>query len=164
MAATRTRTSTRTRRRLAPRPVRHAAAAVAHAVTAARRTGVAAASGDRPYLAALLVLLVTSTIMLSGPLQNHLDARERVEHLEEKLAVLEAENERLGARRDDLHDPETIELMAREELGLIRPGEVAYAVVPPELDRPRIAPPRDPEPDDAPWYRRAWQAVSALFR
>lgn len=150
--------------RRAPRPLRRAASAVARAATAGRRTWVAAWAGNRPYLAVLAVLLVTATIMLSGPLQHYLDGRERVDHLEEKLAVLTAENERLEARRADLQDPDTIELLAREELGLVRPGEVAYAVVPPDVDRPRIAPPRDPQPSDRPWYRRVWQAVSGLFR
>ncbi len=53
----------------------------------------------------------------------HLEAdRARAE-----LEVLEAERARLEARVDALeHDPRTLEVLARETFGLIRPGEVLY--------------------------------------
>ena len=46
-------------------------------------------------------------------------------------AELEAENARLTLRIEALrHDDETIERVAREELGLVRPGEVVFRFVP----------------------------------
>jgi cell division protein FtsB len=48
-----------------------------------------------------------------------------------EVASLEAHNERLKARVDLLNTPTGIEEVAREKLGLVKPGELAYAVVPP---------------------------------
>ncbi len=48
-------------------------------------------------------------------------------------AELQAENARLALRIEALrHDDETIERVAREELGLVRPGEVVFRFVPAE--------------------------------
>jgi cell division protein FtsB len=47
-----------------------------------------------------------------------------IEALRRDVAHLEAENARLSRAIVDLrHDPSTIERLAREELGLVRPGE-----------------------------------------
>jgi cell division protein FtsB len=47
-----------------------------------------------------------------------------VESLHRDVKALESENERLSRAITDLrHDPSSIERLAREELGLVRPGE-----------------------------------------
>jgi cell division protein FtsB len=116
--------------------------------------------GDRPLLVALAGALALAVVLLSGPAQSYLDGRARVDTLAVKAAALEAENERLGQRAADLEDPGTIELLAREQQGFIRPGEVPYTLVPPEVDRPQITGPRrGPEIEPGAWYERAWQAV-----
>jgi len=48
--------------------------------------------------------------------------------------VLADEVARLEQRVDDLHDPEHLELVAREQQGFARPGEVVYRIIPPETD------------------------------
>lgn len=151
------------RPRRAPLPVRRVARRVADAVGAARDTALSLVAGDRPYLAALVVLIAASAVMLTGPLRTYLAADARVETLERQLTALERENRQLAERRDDLRDPETVELLARERLGLVRPGETAFAVVPPEGDRPRIAPARPEDPAPASWYRRLWRAVTGVL-
>jgi cell division protein FtsB len=126
---------------------------------------VRAARGDRPMIVATVGAAVLAAVVLSGPAQSYLDARERVAALEAKSAGLDEANEQLERRVDDLNDPLNIELLAREQQGLVRPGEVAYSLVPPEVDRPRITAPRDAaasEPEA--WYVRAWQAVAERFR
>lgn len=151
------------RPRRAPLPVRRAARRVAETVATARTAGMSLAVGDRPYLAALVVLLAASAIMLTGPLRNYLAGDARVETLERQLTALERENRQLAERRDNLGDPERVELLAREKLGLVRPGETAYAAVPPEGDRPRIAPARPEDPAPTPWYRRVWRALTGVL-
>lgn len=128
------------------------------------RAARSAVSGDRPLVVALLGVLGLAVILLSGPTQSYLDHRARVEVLELQAEVLEAENARLSSRAEALQDDGTIERLAREQQGFIRPGEVPYALVPPEVERPRITVTwDDPEPAPAPWYERAWGTVQALF-
>ncbi len=109
----------------------------------------------------LLGVLVLAAVIISGPAQSYLDARDRVETLEEKAVALDDANAQLEQRVEDLNDPTNIELLAREQQGFVRPGEVAYALVPPEVDRPRITAPREtPSADPPAWYVRVWESIT----
>lgn len=131
---------------------------------AAREVGTAAVAGDRPFAVGLVGLLVLGVVMVSGPLQSYLDGRDRVDLLERQLGALSAANADLDERRTELDDPDRIELLARERQGMIFPGEVPYAAVPPEVDRPRIAPRLDVgAAAERPWYARLWQGLTDLF-
>jgi cell division protein FtsB len=125
------------------------------------RQGIARATrGDRPLIVAWLVALGLGVVLVSGPAQSYLDGRERVAALDAKATALDAENDRLSARAAALDDPETIELLAREHQGFIRPGEVPYTLAPPEVDRPQITAPRTQAPaETSPWFQRAWESV-----
>lgn len=120
--------------------------------------------GDRPLLAGLLTVLVVAVVMLSGPLENYLAARERVETLEAQAEALGAANRQLRQQVGDLRDPEHIELLAREEHGMVRPGQVAYVIIPPQSDRPRIADPVAPERVERSLLERVWGRLRDLVR
>jgi cell division protein FtsB len=81
---------------------------------------------------ALIALLVGSLFGDRGIL--HLVAqRERAESLRREIEDLRAENGRLAAEIAALKtDPRAIERLAREELGLARPGETVFLI--PEED------------------------------
>jgi predicted RNA-binding protein with RPS1 domain/cell division protein FtsB len=85
-----------------------------------------------PLALGVLGVAVLGLLLVAGPAQSYLDARERVEILALKDRALEQENTRLEQRMADLHDPVHLELVAREQLGLVRPGEIAYTIIPPE--------------------------------
>ena len=60
--------------------------------------------------------------LIQGSRQRHLLAR-----LREEVLTLRQANDRLAGDIDDLkHDPYRIEQIAREELGLGRPGEILF--------------------------------------
>ena len=81
---------------------------------------------------AILLLTVMTALLISFtyPLRTYLAERSRIEQLERRTEQLERANEELrrGIRR--LHDPAYIERLARECLGMARPGEIAFVVVP----------------------------------
>lgn len=117
--------------------------------------------GDRPLVGLVLGVLVLGAVILSGPADSYLDARSRVQALEAKESALDAANQDLVDRVEDLNDPVRIELIAREQQGFVRPGEVAYSLVPPEVERPLITAPRSAvgdEPDRS-WLAQARGAV-----
>ncbi len=89
---------------------------------------------------------------------------------------LEREAARLQRLRDDLarqnavlreeirllHTPGHIEKLAREQLGLVRPEEVALLIVPAPAPPPATPP---PPPSRDGWVRRLWRALQdALAR
>lgn len=126
----------------------------------------AAAAGDRLCVLALFVLVVLLAAMAMGPLQSYTAAADRVDGLAETRDRLQDEVDLLEDRRERLHDPEEIELMARSELGLVKPGEVPFVVVTPEPELDRVHPDANQEPGstDGAWYRRLGRWIGGLFR
>ena len=128
-----------------------------------RRTRLRFLHGDRPYLIALAAATGVALVIVSGPIQTWLGQRDLVEQREGVLTVLEEENAALADRVRDLHDPDTIEAEAREQQGMVRPGQVPYVIVPPAADSERIAPDlTDVDTDDRGWFARVWEAVTGL--
>ena len=80
---------------------------------------------------------------------------------EDRLAAIEEENRLLEARIAALHTPEEVERLAREQFGLVRPGEIGYVVlVPPGEELPEAVPEPDPEPEAKPWWEDLWDFLT----
>lgn len=128
----------RGREDVAPVPVQQAARRVddaAHLGVARVRRVLA---GDRGLLLGLLGIVVLAVLVLIGPTRSFLDQRARVELAEQQLAALDAANAALEQRSADLTNLDHIEVLAREQLGYARPGQVAYSLVPPADDTPVV--------------------------
>ncbi|MGH2812212.1 MAG: FtsB family cell division protein [Actinomycetota bacterium] len=108
------------------------------------------------FLAVIAILLVTALPTARQLLQE----RRRVTVENHRLQTLLAENAVLSERLDRLEDPDYLEKLAREELGLVRPGEVSYVVVPPEGEAEEEPPP-PPRPG---WHQRVWRWLTGLIR
>jgi cell division protein FtsB len=124
------------------------------------------AGGDRPFLAALVVLVVAMSVLALGPLQRYTAAADRVEGLEATRDALAEQVDELEDRKAILSDPEELEIIARTELGLVKPGEIPFIVVSPEdrgTDQVRPRPPEPAEAQGGPWYRRLGRALAGLF-
>lgn len=103
--------------------------------------------------------------MAVGPLQSYNAAAQRVDELTASRDELQAGVDELDARRERLEDPESLELLAREEFGLVMPGEVPYVVLTPEPELDALRPPSEApaEPPAAAWWDRVWQGVRRLL-
>jgi cell division protein FtsB len=95
----------------------------------------------RPVLGAT-VLLVFALLAIAA-LKSNRDlqaARSRERMLTAKIAATRVESERLRVRIDRLrHDPGMLERLAREDLGLVRPGDMIVEL--PEAGAPAAASP-----------------------
>ena len=80
------------------------------------------------WLAVLLVVALAVTLAGIFPFRQILAQDRQVEVAQAKLDALVAENARLQDEVDVLHTPSEVERMAREDLGLVYPGETGYAV------------------------------------
>lgn len=93
-----------------------------------------AVAGPRPKLTAraagLLVAMTVLALVAIGPAREYLGERARVTELQRKAAQLEVENADLRAQIDELYQPTELERLARECLGMVRPGEIALVIVP----------------------------------
>lgn len=121
--------------------------------------------GNRAYAVGLAVLVLVLAVMLLGPLESLSVASGRVHDLEQEQARLEEEVAALEQRRGALQEPEEIELLAREELGMVRPGETPYVVVP-EEGTAELSP-EEAEAQakaDRSWFGTVWDAITDAFR
>ena len=88
----------------------------------------------RRVLRALIILAVTGVAVAVtwtwgvNPVQNWFAQRDEIAQLEARLAEVQAANEALQADIELLQTDAEIERIARSDLGLVYPGEEAYAI------------------------------------
>ena len=85
-------------------------------------------------LATLLVFFLAVMLVGLVPFRQILNQREAVAGAEDRLEALIETNAQLEAEIEALETPVEIERRAREDFGLVRPGEIAYIVVPTEVE------------------------------
>ncbi len=85
--------------------------------------------------AIILVILAMFLIGLSiAPARELLRQRKELNNLEQELAAIKGENQNLRDEVERLNTDDYIEQQARARLGLIKPGEKAYVIVPPKQE------------------------------
>ena len=113
-------------------------------------------------LVALASVVVLFTTVF--PTRTFLAQRAAVGAAEEQLTVLSEQNRLLEQRARLLQDDAEIERLAREEYHLVRPGEKAYALLPPPA--PPAPPPAvgiPPPSDDGNPLQRGWNWLTSRF-
>jgi cell division protein FtsB len=100
-----------------------------------REAAVAAdhVSGRVKFTARAVVLGVV--VMLIGfafidPVQAYLSERAHIAQLQRQAQTLQVQNAALESRVKQLQDPAYLERLARECLGMIKPGDIAFVSVP----------------------------------
>jgi cell division protein FtsB len=83
-----------------------------------------------PRAAVLLVSILIVAMFSIAPMRAYLVQRSQLHELEHKAADLEAKNADLERHVQQLNDPATLQLLARECLGMVDPGEIAFVVIP----------------------------------
>jgi cell division protein FtsB len=129
----------------------------------AERARAPARPGPAPLAQRRLYRMVAVAIvgfLVFFPAKQLVEQRVRMYRLENRLAALREENAALEREVATLGDPDELELHARERLGLTRPGERVFVLVPQPTP---VA--TTPEPvERRPWWARAGDAVARLVR
>jgi cell division protein FtsB len=109
-------------------------------------------TGWRMRLRLGLLAIVLGALAVTGiaPVQQVYHQKQLIDAEKEKLAVLTERNQDLQERLDRSKDPAYMEKLAREQLGLVRPGESSYVVIP---GPPVAAPPKPPPAPEGLWSR-----------
>ena len=81
---------------------------------------------------ALALIVVVGALLFAAtyPLRAYLNERSQIDVLQQQVAHLQQTNADLDDRIAQLHDPRYLERLARECLGMIKPGEIPFVVVP----------------------------------
>lgn len=97
--------------------------------------GADGATGRRGVLGRRLAIALTAVavtiLFIAIPMHSYLQQRADLDASREVLRSVEADNERLDARRKHLSDPGEITRIARRDYGLVEVGEESYSVLPP---------------------------------
>lgn len=93
------------------------------------------------FLATLVVVFAGITMLAVFPARTYFAQRQDLAAASERVQVLSKENAELSDRVKRLHTDEEIERLAREQYDLVKPGEEAFAILPPpESERPKPKP------------------------
>ena len=82
----------------------------------------------RAALLGAIILMLAATAIV--PLRQYVSQRSQIGGLEKKIEALIQERSRLERRIEQLQDPDELERIARECLGMVKPGEIAFVAVP----------------------------------
>ena len=85
---------------------------------------------SRPTARALFLVIVVIALLFAAtvPLRTYLSQRQQLAHLEHQTQVLQQRSQLLDKQIQQLHDPRYLEQLARACLGMVRPGEIHFAV------------------------------------
>ena len=113
-----------------------------------------------PFLVSIVVVGVL--FLLVFPARTYLGQRRSLAAAEHRVSVLSGENATLDQRVAKLQDQAEIERIAREQYGLVKPGEEAYAILPPPtVPAPEgDAPAATAKPPHRTWYQRLWHKLT----
>jgi cell division protein FtsB len=80
--------------------------------------------------AGLLAVVLVLAMSLVVPVRQYISQRARVAELAARVDALNQANARLEQQLERLRDPVYLERLARECLGMVKPGEIAFVTVP----------------------------------
>jgi cell division protein FtsB len=99
------------------------------------------------------VMLVAALFLFGLPGRTYLNQQRSLNAAEVRLQVLSAENVKLDQRAQQLQTDAEIERLAREQYGLVKPGEEAYAILPAKPPTPPTpAPATKKKAPTHPWW------------
>ncbi|HRW39675.1 MAG: septum formation initiator family protein [Acidimicrobiales bacterium] len=90
----------------------------------------------RRAMAGLVVGVLFVGVLLFGvfPTRQWFDQRRETADAEAELAAVRAERAEVAKEQERLQTPEEIERIAREDFGMVEPGEEAYNILPAPVD------------------------------
>jgi len=83
-----------------------------------------------PRAPILLFAVFLAGVFAVAPMRSYLHQRAELADLQHQADQLEQQNTELERRIADLNDPATLERLARECLGMVDPGEIAFVPIP----------------------------------
>ena len=126
----------------------------------ARRSDQKDRPGHSPLIAVLLIVALAVTLAGIFPFRQILAQNRQVDNSQNKLAALQQENELVQQQIDDLMTDAGVEELAREQLGMVEPGEIGVTIQSP----PGSELPEPPDPtasfDDRGFMQKIWDFLT----
>jgi len=121
---------------------------------------------SRAALLAVIGVIVVAAVLLTNvlPIRSLMAEQRRVDQARDQLATIQQENTKLQADADFLSSDAGVEMVARRDFGLVKPGDTAYVVVDPNdegftPDVPTTTTPQV-EQQSMPWWQHIWDFLT----
>lgn len=125
-----------------------------------RRSDRADGPRHSPLIGVLLIVALAVTLAGIFPFRQILAQNRQVENSQTKLTALQQENAVLQQQIDDLMTDTGVEQLAREQLGMVEPGEIGVTIEsPPGSELPAPADPEDSF-DDRGFVQKLWDFLT----
>ncbi len=122
-----------------------------------RPTGQSRVFGRWRLVIALAVLGYVAAAF-GGVVVSGYRLNQQADSLRREMAELKAQNERLQKQVQYLESDAALEMLAREQLGWVRPSETGIVTVPPKKTVPAVAAGNPPSaPSEKPKWQRWWE-------
>ena len=109
-------------------------------------------------LAAVAIIII---VTIWAPANNYFQGRSEINRLNESIAAKQLEKERLLEEIDRYQDEAWIREEARRRLGLIEPGEVAFRVIDPGMEKdPTVTTSAEELTAEWAWYEILWASIA----
>jgi cell division protein FtsL len=108
----------------------------------------------RGRVAILVVALAAVALSLAYPVREYIAQRRQIDLLLAQRAQIASQLKRLEAQQARLHNPASIERMARDRLHMCFPAQVCYEIIGPGPGRRAVA-----LRPGLPWYAKLWSTV-----
>jgi cell division protein FtsB len=82
--------------------------------------------GGRALVLGIIVILIG--VASVGVIRQYLGQQAEIDRLEQEVRSIEADRARMEEEITRLHDPQHLERLARECLGMVKPGEIRFVV------------------------------------
>jgi len=121
---------------------------------------------SRAALLAVIGVIVVAAVLLTNvlPIRSLMAEQRRVDQARDQLATIQQENAKLQAEADFLSSDAGVEMVARRDFGLVKPGDTAYVVVDPNdegftPDVPTTTTPQIAR-QSTPWWQHIWDFLT----
>lgn len=111
----------------------------------------------------LIVGLIVAAFVLFFPARQLVHQDDQITYLERRLDAVSESNRRLEEDIRRLEDPAELEALARDRLGLVRPGEDAYHFIDDGTDA-SVQKTRETNAKSSSFFSRAWSWFTGLIR
>ena len=118
---------------------------------------------ERGWLVMACLALGGVVVLAAFPARSYIDQRHQQHAVEQRVRALSDDNHRLTERAAQLQTDAEIERLAREQYGLVRPGEEVYAVVGSAPAQPPPPAPPAPHVRAKHWWEKVLEVVTSLF-
>ncbi|MEJ5927522.1 septum formation initiator family protein [Corynebacterium sp. H128] len=113
-------------------------------------------------LIVLISVLIVFLLIIALPLRNYFQQRNEINEVTQAIVQKQARKDELLGELERYQNPAYLEEQARNRLGVIAPGEVAFRILDPTMqgEESLTSTSGHQEKPQAPWYNTLWDSVA----